>query len=199
MDLTIRLDLDYVPWDAESASEFGHAEPAMILRLMDVARVNGTKYHFFASTRALQAFPAMADLVLNEGHHLDWLCTEPASIDADITEARRVLGLAGVTPEVIGLQVDMVGVKPLEGVAFAGVSEMKSDLDAIRGGQTFRLWADDVKAHLRAAKDLNKSLTVVLHPQIMGKFDSQGTVLADLVKYSIGLGFKIRTLREILK
>ncbi|MCE9558140.1 MAG: hypothetical protein K8R88_04245 [Armatimonadetes bacterium] len=193
MDLTIRLD--YVPWDAESAAEFGHAEPAMILRLMDVARVNGTKYHFFASTRALQAFPAMADLVLNEGHHLDWLCTEPATLDAEFMIAKGLLGVVGVTPEVVGLTF-LDETLQLEGVRFAGPGEMKSDRDAIRSGLTFRLWSEQVKSHLRAAKDLKKSQTIVLHPQVIGKFDPQGAVLSDLLKHGLGLGFKIRTLRE---
>ena len=58
--------MDYVPWDTPDATEFGHGEPAMVLRLLDMARQRGFKYHFFASNRTLRAFPSSAEAVLND-------------------------------------------------------------------------------------------------------------------------------------
>jgi hypothetical protein len=77
MELCLRIDLDYVPWDTPDAEEFGHGEPAMTLRLLEFARHNGFQFHFFVSNRVLNAFPSVAEAVLNDGHVLDWLCKHP--------------------------------------------------------------------------------------------------------------------------
>ncbi len=77
MYFCLRIDLDYVPWDTPDAKDFGHGEPAMLLRILEMARHTGLKFHFFASNRVLRAFPANADAVLNDGHDLDWFCKHP--------------------------------------------------------------------------------------------------------------------------
>ena len=42
MFLTLRIDLDYVPWDSPDAHEFGHGEPAAFLNMKeDGAHVPG--------------------------------------------------------------------------------------------------------------------------------------------------------------
>jgi hypothetical protein len=80
MEVCLRVDLDYVPWDTPDAEEFGHGEPAVFLRLLELAKHQGYKFHFFASTRVLRAFPATAEAVLSEGHDLDWFCKHPAEL-----------------------------------------------------------------------------------------------------------------------
>lgn len=83
MTLTVRVDLDYVPWDLAYTAQFGHGEPAMLLRLLEFARLHGDQYHFFVSTRVMSALPAAVDAILNERHALDWLCRRPAEFPAD--------------------------------------------------------------------------------------------------------------------
>jgi hypothetical protein len=92
--ICLRLDLDYVPWDAVNAEKYGHGEPAIVLKLLDLARQTGIKFHFFVSNRSLRTFPTTADAILGEGHDLDWLTHYPD--DADLfLEARELFTLAG--------------------------------------------------------------------------------------------------------
>src|SRR5436189_6418729 len=102
MYFCLRIDLDYVPWDTPDAVEFGHGEPAAFLRLLDLARGSGYRFHFFASERVLRAFPASAEAVLNEGHDLDWFCKHPED-PARKEEALRLLAEMGHKP--LGLAI----------------------------------------------------------------------------------------------
>src|SRR5437764_582279 len=102
--LCIRLDLDYVPWDTANATMFGHGEPAMVLKLLDFARHQGLKFHFFVSNRSLRVFPTLADAVLGEGHDLDWLCHYPDDPKL-FEEADRLFALAG--HKIVGLGTTM--------------------------------------------------------------------------------------------
>ena len=55
MFLCLRVDLDYVPWDSPDATEFGHGEPAVLLKLLELGRFTGYKFHFFASNLECRA------------------------------------------------------------------------------------------------------------------------------------------------
>src|SRR5579871_3660245 len=113
MFFCLRVDLDYVPWDNPDAAEFGHGEPAVVLRLLDLARDTGCKFHFFASTRVLRAFPATVAAVLDEGHDLDWLCKHPEwpeGASAPDSGLRFISATSGETPPNIRLfQTSEVG------------------------------------------------------------------------------------------
>lgn len=98
MKLVLRLDLSYVPWNAQV-----HHEPAAFIRLLDVGRRHGLKYHFFVSTANVLAFPTMADQALNDGHDVDWLrFSERDELDraedAFQRLGHRVMGGAGTAP-----------------------------------------------------------------------------------------------------
>jgi len=86
---TIRIDVDYVPWDSAYTAEFGHGEPAMLLKLLDFARINGYEFHFFVSSRVMAALPSALDAILNERHALDWLCRRPATVIEDFGRAQQ--------------------------------------------------------------------------------------------------------------
>src|ERR1044071_3019622 len=102
MFFCLRVDLDYVPWDTPDATEFGHGEAAAFLRLLDLARSSGYRFHFFASERVLRAFPSEAEAVLNEGHDLDWFCKHPESPERK-DEAIKLLAEIGHKP--VGLAI----------------------------------------------------------------------------------------------
>lgn len=87
MKIVLRLDLDYVPWDA-----FSHDEPAAFVRLLELGRQRGLKYHFFASTRSVLTFPSMSDQALNEGHEVDWLAPRQHEPLSQAMEAFRTIG-----------------------------------------------------------------------------------------------------------
>src|SRR4051812_5232804 len=92
--ICLRFDLDYVPWDSANAEKYGHGEPAMVLKLLALARQTGTKFHFFISNRSLRTFPTTADAILGEGHDLDWLTHYPDDPKL-YEEAKKLFALAG--------------------------------------------------------------------------------------------------------
>src|SRR5688572_10068872 len=100
----LRIDLDYVPWDTPDAREFGHGEPAILLRLLDLAAAEGVRCHFFMSDRALSAFPTEAEAILNSGHSLDWLCKHPLSFQERYTKALARWEPLGDRPVGFGLR-----------------------------------------------------------------------------------------------
>ena len=175
MFLCLRVNLDYVPWDAALAEEFGHGEPAVVIRLLELARKRGLKLHFFASGRSLRAFPSIGDSVLNDGHDLDWLGADTAGF----AEALPLFRKLGITPQ-----------KEFE---FAGP---RSDLDATRAGSKARAWAESVRSYLSEASSQGQHVTLVVHPQVLGKIDPHLGIFKELVESALSMGFKIRTLRE---
>src|SRR5580704_15703809 len=121
MYFCLRIDLDYVPWDTPDAKEFGHGEPAMLLRILELARHTGLKFHFFASNRVLRAFPANADAVLNDGHDLDWFCKHPEAPGARFQDAKAEFTSLGHEPAGFALRAAW----PVTVKTFAGIEQMK--------------------------------------------------------------------------
>lgn len=212
MHLTLRIDLDYVPWDSPDAAEFGHGEPAMFLRILDLARATGGRYQFFVSNRVLRAFPATAEAVLNEGHDLDWFSKHPEEQEGRYQEALELFEAIGHKP--IGLCIR--GVWPTDAIfpdelkflsAAPGVTpisaklfpvDTKSDRDAMRLGITARSWTDGIKAQLRDAASRNRSLTVSVRPQVLAKFDSKLSHVKEILDMAKAVELPLRTHRQAL-
>ncbi|MFZ4507952.1 MAG: hypothetical protein ACOYON_09685 [Fimbriimonas sp.] len=212
MALCLRIDLDYVPWDTPDAQEFGHGEPAMVLKLMEFARHTGVKFHFFASNRVLRAFPATVDAVLNEGHDLDWLSKHPTE-DERYEEAIKhfdgrghaLVGLAvrGEWPEGAaspdqGLKfLSAFGKRAPEGLRLFPI-ETKGDREAARSGATAKIWTDVVKKQVRDTAMRRSMLTVCLRPQVLAKFDPKLTHLREIVEIATVAQLPLRTLRDLI-
>lgn len=214
MFLCVRIDLDYVPWDTPDAEDFGHGEPAMLLRMLEWARADGLKFHFFASNRALRAFPAEADAVLNEGHDLDWLCKHPEKFEERFDEAHRLLDRLGhqilgmacrtawdpahVLPD--GHEMHFLSAPPGPnpvGVRLFAV-ETRPQREAIRSGQSVRVWADGVKEHSLQAASAKRAVTVVLRPQALAKTDPKLAHARAVLECARESGLAIRTLRDAM-
>lgn len=215
MQLCLRLDLDYVPWDNPDAETFGHGEPAVILRLLELARQTGYKYHFFSSNRVLRAFPSVTDAVLDDGHHLDWLCKHPETFEERYSEASKLFSQSGA--DVWGLALrsawpeEVREVKIPTELKFISCEmgwvpeglmqfpvETRHERDALKIGQTRRVWTEAVKAHIREQAMVNKRATIVFRPQVMAKIDPKLQYFKELAEFGLAIGFKIRTLREQL-
>jgi hypothetical protein len=208
--LCLRIDLDYVPWDSPDAAEFGHGEPAMFLKLLDLARSSGHRFQFFVSNRVLRAFPATAEAVLNEGHDLDWFSKHPEEQGDRHREALELFNAIGHQP--LGLCTRATwpeGVPAPEGMTFlssppgnipAGIKhfpvDTKADRDAIRSGITARAWGDGIKAQLRDMASRNRSLTVCVRPQVLAKYDSRLAQIKEVLDLSRAVGLPLRTLRQ---
>jgi hypothetical protein len=206
--------LDYVPWDTPDAREFGHGEPAIFLRMLDLARSNGLKFHFFVSTRTLQAFPAVAEAVLNEGHALDWLCKKPEEAQPRFQRANiqfqtlghQSIGFACKSSWVAeahfeGLETMKflsanVGPCP-EGVEFFPV-ETKTSREAMRSGITVKAWSDAAKVQIREATSRHKGVTLVVRPQVLGRFDPKLIFLREILDLATAIGAEPQTLRDVL-
>lgn len=213
MFFCLRIDVDYVPWDTPDADEYGHGEPALVLRLLEMARGLGYRFHFFASNRVLRAFPATADAILNEGHDLDWYCKHPESGVERLDEAHKLFALQGHQP--LGLSVkgawpaesnlDLSGLKfltalpsnPPEGLTFFPV-ETRLDRDASRAGLSTRAWTDATKGQIRDAASRNRDLTVVVRPQVLAKYDPKLVHVRELLEIARAVGLPIMTLRQAL-
>lgn len=212
MYLTVRVDLDYVPWDMPDAKEFGHGEPAMTIRLLEMARSKGLKLHFFASNRVLRAFPTASESVLNEGHHLDWLCKHPEDFDARYAEAKKCFSTLGLSPIGVALRghypslenpivypedlkfLSCAGEDPDVGLRHYPV-ETRPERDALRAGQTVRAWSEAVRGSLREHAKTDGA-TIVVRPQVLNQVDPKLQHIGELVDFGLTLGMKLRTLRE---
>lgn len=212
MYVCLRVDLDYVPWDTPDAEEFGHGEPAMLLRLLEFARGYGYRFQFFVSNRVLRAFPAVGEAVLNEGHDLDWLCKHPEEPDQRFRESvqlfqaigHRTVGLAvrgswpmQPMPEALkGLRfLSSVGTGPDGWLHFP--VEAKSDRDAVRAGLTVRSWEKSLQTALRDAASRNRGVTLVVRPQVLARIDPALAHLRALLELAGAVGLPLRTLRQL--
>ena len=215
MYFCLRIDLDYVPWDTPDAKEFGHGEPAMLLRILELARHTGYKFHFFASNRVLRAFPANADAVLNDGHDLDWFCKHPEDPGARFEEAKTEFTSLGHEPIGFALRtVWPIGVKSFEGIKQmkfvsapqgplpAGLKlypvEGRSVREIARAGVSTRTWVEATKAQLRESASRNIGMTLPIRPQVLARLDPKLTHLRELLELSTAVGMPIRTLRDVL-
>jgi hypothetical protein len=212
--LCVRIDLDYVPWDTPDAAEFGHGEPAAILRLLALARQTGFKFHFFISNRVMRAFPAAGEAILNDGHDLDWLCKHPEQADDRYVEALALFESLGHRP--LGLAVR--GAWP-PGASFSGMQELKFISaatgvpppglrlfpvdskplrDVFRAGMGVRTWTDTMKTHVRTMAARNQSVTVSVRPQVLAKYDAHLIHFREIVDLARAVGLPIQTLRDVI-
>jgi hypothetical protein len=213
MYFCLRVDLDYVPWDTPDANEFGHGEPAALLRLLELARTTGHRLQFFVSNRVLRAFPSTADAVLNEGHDLDWFCKHPEAEDIRYAEALDLFSTLGHRPLGLCVRAAWPGDQTLvpEGLQFVSASpgpvptgiklfpvETKGDREAYRAGMSARAWTDSLKITMRDAASRNRGLTVTVRPQVLAKFDPRLTHIRELLDFSPAIGLPVRTLRQLV-
>lgn len=215
MYLCLRIDLDYVPWDTPDAKEFGHGEPAVVVRLFDLARTLGIRYQFFASNRVLRAFPTIAEAALDEGHALDWYCKHPEAYEQRFEEAVLLFGQLGTRMEGLAIRgpwPETDADKPLPnqlkflsaapgphppGIELFPV-ETRGDRDTFRSGQSVRTWTDSVKTHIRGVASLDKGATVCFRPQVLARFDPRLAHVRELAELGRAVGLKIATLREMV-
>ena len=200
----LRVDLDYVPWDSPDARDFGHGEPAMLLRLLESARRSGLRLHFFASERVLRAFPTQADAVLDEGHDLDYLAKHPAE-GARTREAMRLFAAVGHAVEGWAVRSKWPeGLAAPPGVRFfSGPADAsppgtlyptvgRTLHDAVRAGSGLRSWLDATLPELE-----RDGGTVVLSPQVLARVDPRLAGLEEIVRAMAEAGVVPRTLREL--
>lgn len=213
MFLCFRVDLDYVPWDTPDASDFGHGEPAMILKLLELARETKFQFHFFASYRQLQAFPTAAQLILDEGHDLDWLCKHPLQAQARLDEClaafqainHQPIGTAAketwmedapVPEQTSQFLTAKQGPKPPK-VPFFPVL-YKTPKEAYKSGVTSHQWLSDLKVQLRDHASRRVPITISLRPQTLKKFDPQLAIVKEALTFSHAIGLQVITLRQAI-
>jgi hypothetical protein len=209
--LILRIDLDYVPWDSPDATEFGHGEPAVFLKLLDLARMTGSRFQFFVSNRVLRAFPSTAEAVLNEGHDLDWFSKHPEE-EGRYEEALQLfrtighvpIGLCvrGTWPEASPFPKDLKFLSSSPGFVPPGIVhfplETKSDRDAARNGISARAWTDSIKVQLRDSASRNRSLTVCVRPQVLAKFDPKLVHVKEILDMTRAVELPLRTFRQAI-
>ncbi len=209
------MDLDYVPWDTPDATEFGHGEPAVLLRILDLGRQTGFKFHFFVSNRVLRAFPANAEAVLNDGHDLDWLCKQPAEEGARFDEALKLFASIGHTPVGFAMkgswpegQPPFPGTESLKFISSGPGSvppglvhflvETRPAREAVRGGLSARTWTDASKTQLRDAASRNAGTILDVRPQVLAKFDPRLSHVREVLEMAVAVGAPVVTLRDLV-
>jgi hypothetical protein len=212
---TLRVDLDYVPWDSPDAEEFGHGEPAVILRLLELGRSLPGNFHFFVSNRVLRAFPSQVEAILSDNHDVDWLCKHPLKFHERWPDAEQLFAALG--HEAIGIAVKEGW--PADGPDFvlppeirfltaeAGpvppgprpfLVETKSDRMAVRAGLSARLWAEGLKQSLRASASLGKGAVVSVRPQVLAKLDPKLHLVKEMILFAQGMEMRLATFRDQL-
>ncbi len=199
----VRIDLDYVPWDTPDAQQFGHGEPAMLLRLLELGRQTGSRWHFFASERALRAFPTGTDAVLNDGHDLDYLAKHPTDIGR-AAEAVRLMASAGHSIRGWAVRGGLPGEFSPSGVEFlSGPADTVTRLrlfptegrglhETIRQGGSLRSWLTET------IEGLQGEVTVVVTPQVLARVDPKLEGLKELLRAARAAELPLRTLREAM-
>jgi len=184
--ICIRLDLDYVPWDSYNANLYGHGEPAMILKLLALARELGLKYHFFASVRTMRAFPTLANAILGEAHDLDWLC-EKAGDEKEFAEANQLFALAG--HKILGVAYLGVFLNDVGDLRF-----LSADVGSVTGDALFFPVSGrfDDATHAIVA-DSGGLRTFAASPQVLAKVDPS---LSRFEKFAREHAQSVTTLRE---
>lgn len=212
MFLCLRIDLDYVPWDSPDAHEFGHGEPAAFLKLLDLARSTGNRFHFFVSNRVLRAFPATAEAILNEGHDLDWFHKHPEEATGRFDEAIELFSKLGHKPTGLSVKSSWpTDAKPPANLSFLSANagsppqgirlfsvDTKSDRDVARNGISVRVWTETIKAQIRDAASRNGNVTISVRPQVLAKFDPKLTHVREMLEIARAVGLPIKTLRQAL-
>ena len=191
--LTVRVDLEATPWPTEENRTLGHGEAAMLVRLLDLARHRGLKYHFFVTTEVMSLFPAAVESVLGDLHDLDWLgdgsvegwgeaqksarrfqhVFEGYALragDSAVAVAGFVCGAGGDFEVNLTEQEAFFGDKPS-----AWVRQVLKGLEGIENGHA--VWR--------------------IRPQVLGHTDSSLTKVAQVLGAAKEMGFSNRTLREI--
>lgn len=185
----------------------------MVIRLLELARAHGHRYHFFASGRVLRAFPASAEAILNEGHDLDWFCKHLEGGEARREEAWQLFGSIGHTPRGFSLKSNWAPESDLklEGLEFLsaplgpapdGVKvfavETRPDREASRAGLSVRTWSDATKSLIRDAASRGREVTVAVRPQVLAKFDPRLSHVREIIELAEAVGLPIRSLRQVL-
>lgn len=214
MYFCLRVDLDYVPWDTPDAGEFGHGEPAVLLRLLEVAKTSGYRFHFFASNRFLRAFPAGGDAILGDGHDLDWLCKHPEEAGERYRASRDLFD--EIKHVSVGLATREAW--PTDFVSFAGLEEnrflsspagfvppgivhfpveARAAREAMRAGMNVRAWTDASKRQLRESGSRRKGTTLVVRPQVLARYDPKLNHIREILDIASAVGLPVKTLREL--
>lgn len=203
-----------MPWDTPDASEFGHGEPAMLLRLLDLARHTGFKLHFFVSNRVIRAFPTHPEAVLNDGHDLDWLSKHPAQLGERFQEAMESFRQLGHAPTGIALKEGWTEpTSPVPGwdvIRFVSSPEgsipeglrhypvtTRTARDAARSGITARSWTDSVRNQMREAASRGRGVTAVVRPQVLARFDPRLAHVRELLEFALAVDLPVLTLRGV--
>lgn len=210
--ICFRIDIDYVPWDSPDAQEFGHGEPAILLRLFELASKMGPKLHFFASTRTLSAFRSAIATILEEGHDLDWLCKRPDELESRYKRAETAISQQNHSFEGFALKEDWNkkftnvpdvfhfissknNLAPKE--IFLYPVKTTSDREAMRAGLTPQAWTDELKLQMRDAASRRGGLTICVRPQVLYRFDPNLAKIKELMMFAEAVGLPIRSLREV--
>ena len=213
MPITLRIDLDYVPWDTPDAAEFGHGEPAMFLRLLELGRATGARFQFFVSNRVLRAFNAVAESVLNEGHDLGWYSKHPEEESRRQEDAMRLFDAIGHRPRGICVRgawpegpefpSGFLYLSALPGPVPPGIRffplDTKPDRDAIRAGTSTRTWTDTIKSQIRDAASRNLHVTVCVRPQVLSKFDPKLVHIREILDLAQAVELPLRTFDQLVQ
>lgn len=213
MHLCFRVDLDYVPWNMPPAGELPHSEPAMFIRLIDVARSLGPRIHFFASAPVIRAFPVMISTLLEEGHDLDWLCREPENAESQFADVRgltaqwghefRGVGASGQWPQAASIPPDLRFVSAKAGPVPAAVRLFPVsrclDAELIKSAGTAAQLEEDLRTHLRDLASRRAAATLAVSLPVLATIDRQLHFVRRLIEFTESIGMPVRTLRQVEK
>ena len=204
MFFCIRWDLDYVPWDTPDAIEFGHGEPAMLIRILDFARERGLRFQFCASNRVLRAFPALGDAILDQGHDLDWYCKHPEEPEMRWPTAQELFSRLGKPPEGVAFKTPPPTLSSLDssfrwtcGGTVSGVFEIPVKMFSVHtqlaSGVGYKKGLDEVSNQLL---EPSEPCCLAIRPQDLRKVDPRLGGLDQLFKLCEAHAIPILTLRQ---
>ncbi len=207
MFFCIRWDLDYVPWDSPDAEEFGHGEPAMFLRILELARQRGDRFQFCASNRVLRAFPALGDAVLDDGHDLDWLCKHPEEPGMRWEVAKELFASLGKLPEGMAyrratstLPTAPVEIRWTSGGSAEGAISLPLALpparEVVRSGRSYKAWIEQCLDEIKLRSESPEGITVAIHPQMLARLDAQLSGVKTLLETADSLHLPVISLRQ---
>lgn len=215
MNLVIRVDLRYVPWDMQLSAPYGDAEAATLIRMLEQGRKDGTLFHAFVTPAVAQTFPTIVEALLTERHPVDLLVLSRESLATDWEAgqqlARRLQhyfsGVAISSCSGAELHFDS-GTLP-SGCRFVSVPNgiehgdrvfpvtLPSDDERPEDKPTD--WVRRVVGRLEEMMDGGEGTAVLqVHPQVLGRIDPSLTKFRQIIGKAHELGFRQKTFGDLV-
>lgn len=159
----------------------------MILKLLELGRIQGLHYHFFASNRVIRALPSAIDAVLDDHHDLDWFYDGIDSFTEAYAESTKLIKPFDYKWKGVASDTSVEG-SLHEEIGFTSFPESNS---ASNYPVSIRF------PNLSSPNPLERHTVVALRPYQLAESQSHLSALTKLIEQLKTEGRQLKTLRQL--